>query len=275
MFHMLRRAVVALLALVSPAALSAEQQHPLFSQNFELSLGGQYVDADASVAVVVEPLPETAIDLSDMGISEDTAVFYAAARWRFAERWLLSFTYNEFDESGSTVIADSFNFDGVEYPAGAALRSRLQLNAYILDVAYSFGKGENYEWGAGMGLHAFDLAAELDAALFVGDAQARISQSGHSLLAPVPNFRVFADYALNPRNALRFGAGWLSANVEDYDGSLLYASLRLEHSINDSIGIGIGAQYTRIDLRHDPGGRSREEYEADLLGATAFLTFRF
>jgi hypothetical protein len=275
MFHSKQRVILALLVFLSPVAVPAEEQHPLFSQAFELSVGGQYVDADASVVAVVEPLPETEIDLDDMGIAEDATVFYAAARWRVADRWLLSFTYNEFDESGRTVIADSFNFDGVEYPAGADLNSRLQLTAYILDVAYSFGKGENYEWGAGVGLHAFDLAAELEASLFVGEVQADISESGESLLAPVPNFRVFADYAFDARNALRFSAGWLSASFEDYDGSLLYASLKLEHSFNDSIGVGLGAQYTQIDVTHDPGGRSRQKYDTDLLGAVAFLTFRF
>ncbi|MEE4661716.1 MAG: hypothetical protein V2J89_14695 [Halieaceae bacterium] len=261
--------------IATAVADAADGQHPAFDKAFELSLGGQYVVADANVSAVVAPLPETGIDLDDMGIDDEATVFYAAARWRFAERWAATLTYNEFDQSGATEVSDTFNFDGVVYPAGARLNSQLQLNAYILDVAYSFGKASNYEWGAGLGLHALDLAAELDANLFIGQSEIVLSQAADSLLAPVPNVRVFADYAFNHRNILRFNAGWLSADYEDYSGSLIYASLRLEHAFNDSIGAGIGAQYTGLDLRNDPGGRSRQEYDAELLGVMGFLTYRF
>ncbi|MEM0954358.1 MAG: hypothetical protein AAGI24_09460 [Pseudomonadota bacterium] len=258
-----------------PLAEAEEGINPIFTSRFNLQLGVQYTDSSATVAVTRRGLPETEIDLDDMGIDDSSTVFYAGARWRIADRWTASFTYNEFDENGSTVIEESFNFDGEEYPVGAELDSRLQLNAYILDLAYSFGKGSNYEWGAGLGLHSFEFAAELEAALFVGDTEEAISDSSESLLAPVPNFRFFADYAFNRRNAIRFNAGWLSANYEDYDGALLYASLRFDHNFGNNFGVGLGVQYTDIELDHEPSDTSSERYDADILGAMAYVSYRF
>ncbi len=264
------------LALLMPlTALAQEGVHPIFDSKFELQMGIQYTDTKADVAVVVDPLPETSIDLQDMGIDDTATVFYAGGRWRFAERWTTTFTYNSFDEEGGGTIQDSFNFDGEVYPAGASLDSELRLDAYILDVAYSVGKGRNYEWGAGLGLHSFVFEAGLTARLTAGDEVLDFSDSTDSILAPVPNARFFADYAFDARNAIRFNAGWLSASYEDYDGRLVYASLRFDHSFGGKFGVGVGVQYTDVELEHDPGGRSREEYEVDLLGAMAYLSYRF
>ncbi len=272
----MRKLLLAAAVMLTPVAVAAQDTgNPIFNTAFELQLGVQYNDADADVAAVVEPLPETKITLDDMGIDENSTVFYFGSRWRFAERWSASFTYNRFDEDGSTTIEDEFNFDGEIYPVGADLDSSLKLDAYIFDVAYSFGKGRNYEWGAGLGLHSFVFEAGLKARLFVGGEDTTISDSTDDILAPVPNFRVYADYAFDARSAIRFNAGWLSASYDDYDGSLVYASLRFDHSFGGKFGVGVGVQYTDIDLEHDPGGRSREEYEVELLGAIAYLSYRF
>ena len=266
---------VLLLVVGLPVALADEGVNPIFTSRFNLQLGVQRTDSEATVAVTRAPLPETEIDLDDMGIDESSTVFYAGARWRIADRWTANFTYNQFDENGSTVIEESFNFDGELYPVGASLDSRLQLDAYIFDVAYSFGKGRNYEWGAGLGLHSFDFAAELKADVFVGSIDQTVSEANESLLAPVPNFRFFADYAFDSRNAIRFNAGWLSANIEDYDGALIYASLRFDHNFGNNFGVGLGVQYTDVELDHEPSSRSREQYDADILGAMAYISYRF
>jgi hypothetical protein len=272
---MRRHLPLLLLALPALPAMAQDDRNPIFDSRFDLQLGIQYTDTDANVAAVVDPLPETKIDLDDMGIDDNATVFYAGGRWRFGERWSANFTYNRFDEEGDTIIEDSFNFDGEIYPAGADLDSELKLDAYILDVAYSFGKGRNYEWGAGLGLHSFVFEAGLKARLFVGEGEVTVSDSTDSVLAPVPNARLYADYAFDARNAIRFNAGWLSASYDDYDGSLVYASVRYDHNFGERFGVGVGVQYTDIDLEHDPGGRSREEYEVDLLGAIAYLSYRF
>ncbi len=269
------RTIALLWAAQLPAHAAAEDgRHSIFTSQLEVQLGAQYTVANADVAVTRAPLPETVLDLEDLGIDNNATVFWMNARWHFADRWAASFTYNRFDESGSTSVSETFNFDGVEYPVGAALESSLQLDAYIVDVAYSFGKGQNYEWGAGLGLHAFDFAASLQGTLNIGDASAEIGSAAQSLLAPVPNLRVFADYALNKRNALRFNAGWLSADVGDYDGALLYASARYEYSFSSRFGAGIGIQYTDVDLEHEPSSLKREQYAAEFLGAVAYITYR-
>lgn len=272
----MRRLLLATAVLLAPVAVVAQDTvNPIFDTAFELQLGVQYTDTDADVAAVVDPLPETKINLDDMGVDENSTVFYAGGRWRFAERWSANFTYNRFDESGSTTVKDEFNYDGEIYPVGADLDSSLKLDAYILDVAYSVGKGRNYEWGAGVGLHSFAFEAHLKASLFVTDEDTTFSDSADDILAPVPNLRVYGDYAFNARSALRFNAGWLSASYDDYDGSLVYASLRFDHSFGGKFGVGVGVQYTDIDLKHDSGDGSREEYQVDLLGAMAYLSYRF
>jgi hypothetical protein len=110
--------------------------------------------------------------------------------------------------------------------------------------------------------------------LGVGDQQADFIQSGRTLLAPVPNLRIAGSWFASKRLALTATAGWLSANVEDYDGSFVYAHVRGVYAFSDRIGVSLGYQHTNIDITQTRE-RSELNYDLRLDGPTLTLNYAF
>ncbi len=266
-------AAVVLLAAGTAAAQSAV--NPVLEDTFTFRAGVIRNDIDGTATVSREPLPVTPIGLNVLGLDDDDTSPWAAMRWRFGKRWALNLHYDRFEKNASAEIEDSFNFDGTVYPAGARLESDLRADAYVMDLSYSILRGRAYEAGIGVGVHAFDLDARIKGGIELGDIVETLDTSDQSLIAPVPNLRAFGTYAFGPNLSVTGSAGWLSASYEDWDGRFLYLRGTAEYRLWERWALGVGYQFTDIDIEHDRGGGDFEEYEFDLRGIQAYLGFSF
>ena len=268
--------LLALILATTAAPICADALNPVLDDKFTFKLGVLYNKADADITVSVAPLPPTPVSLDFLGIDDTGVRPWAALRWRFGEKWALNFSYDRYDESGGNISTEPFNFDGVLYPVGASLDTELRADAYVMDVSYAIWKKSNYEAGLGLGLHAFDFKAGIDAFLEVDDVVIiDYEDQSDDLIAPVPNLRLFGTYAFNPKVSVTVNAGWLSLTYEDYDGSFWYFAPTLDYRFGENFGAGIGYKYTDIDLEHDSGGGDFEEYNMEFNGATAYISYSF
>lgn len=266
--------------LLAPRAWTAvaadpDSIHPMLQDNFTFRAGALRNKADARFIASSPLLPETEVDMGTLGLNQTKTTGWLAFRWRFSQRWALNFSYNAFAVEGGRNITRPFNFDGIEFEAGTDIDTSLRADAWVADVSYSFYKSRNLEMGAGLGIHAFDMKTEIDSIVFVGDKIQRQKSSKTTLIAPVPNLRLFSRLALSNRSALALESGLLSLNYDDWSGSFFYASGRMEYRFKNRVGAGIGYQLTDMNLEESRRFGGRRVYDIKFSGATFYLTYSY
>lgn len=256
------------------AGASTSKGERFLNAKHRISAGMAQQDMDAGIRSTIDGFDPIVVKLDELGVDDSDNSYYVDYRYRFNPRWSMLAGAYSFAGSGSRTAERDFNYDGVDYTAGAEIRADFDIDAYLLDVMYSVHRGERSEILVGAGIHALDMAASLRGTLTVDDQQAQTSQSGTTLLAPVPNLRFAATWLATDRIVLTATAGWLSANVDDYEGSFVYAHLRGVFAVTENVGIALGYQRTDIDITQIRA-RSELNYDVRLDGPTLTLTYAF
>ena len=264
-----------LIALLLVSSLSAAQPVGYFKAKSSIGIGAAYQTADAQLRASSANLPEISFDLDDLGMKREDWSWALEGRWRFKPKWMLVALAYKFDQDGNRSIDRDFNFDGKEFQAGTSLDTNIQINTYILDVMYTVYSTDRAEIFLGGGIHAIDLDASISGGVFVGDKEVKRAKGSSEILAPLPNLRAQAYYALNDQWGLAVAMGWLSANYEDYDGSFAYIHPRIGYGFTDHWSVTAGYQYVDIDLTHEKSSSRESEFNMDFKGPTIFLNYRF
>ncbi len=257
-------------------APAQDVSHPYFrgENKHVLMVGATWQDADVELSATRGRLPGAKLTLSDLGLDNNYTSWMAEYRYRINDRWSLSVGAFTFEVDGSREVARDFNFDGVEFEAGASLDTDLGVDTYMIDLMYNVYQGQRSAILLGGGLHAFDLSADLSARVFIGEEERSGRAAGDSVLAPLPNLRGQWFYALSPKLSVLATAGWLSANYDDFDGEFVYAHGRLHYAFGSGIGLSAGYQFTSIDLTEDKSN-GENSYELEIQGPTLQLTYSF
>lgn len=250
--------------------------HPQLTATHTFSLGAFQQDGNASFYADVDNqmTPKTEIDLGDLGMTESDLSWLAEYRYRLSDKWMLSLGGYKFDTNGSKEAQKTFEYNGVEFEAGVEIDSTLTLDTYIFDVMYKVYGSDRAHLFVGGGVHVTDIGVELKAKAFIGDVEGSGQRSSDDLLAPLPNLRAQGMYAFTPKWSITGTAGWLSLNVDDYEGSFSYISARLSYLFNEHLGFGLGYQLLDMDFNVE---REHGEAGVDLQfsGPSAFLTYSF
>ena len=74
--------------------------------------------------------------------------------------------------------------------------------------------------------------------------------------------------------SLFFTLGWLSLNIDEYEGSFSYISARVFYLFTDHLGLGLGYQFLDMDFSVD---RKNGEAGVDMQfnGPTAYISYSF
>ena len=249
--------------------------HPYFDRRHTLSLGVTRQTADSELRASVPRLPEITVDLSDLGVDDTDESWLAEYRWRFSSRWSLVLAAYRFGSEGSRDTQRDFNFDGVEFEAGVALDTYIDIDTYIVDLLYAVHRSDKTEVLVGGGLHAFDLAIGIDTRAFAGDRERSDARADEEVLAPLPNLRAQAFHAFDSRWGVGLTAGWLSASYEDYSGGFGFIHLRGSYRFSKRFGVQLGYQFTHIDLTIERSNNRELELNVDMQGPTLLLAYNF
>jgi len=266
----------ALLLLGSVLQVQADSIHPQLDARHTIIVGAYWQDVDAEfyANVDAQQIPNSKIDLGDLGMSESDTSVMTEYRFRLNEKWLFSLGGYIFRTDGSIESKKTFDYDGVEFEAGVQLDSKLKLDTYIADVLYNVYSTEKSSIFIGGGFHVTNIKSEVKTKIFVDDRERTGMSGGDDLLAPLPNLRMQGMYAFSPKWALTGTVGWLSLNYDDYEGSFTYLHARLGYSITEHFGVSAGYQFLSMDYSVQ---RKRGEAGIDIefSGPTLQLGYRF
>jgi opacity protein-like surface antigen len=268
------------LAVFSIYGLQAHGQanpiHPQLTNTHTFLLGGFQQDVDAAFYADADNqnIPSAKIDLGDLGMDETDFSWLAEYRYRMSDKWLFSVGGYKFDTSGSLEANKTFNYDGVEFEAGVDIESELSTSTFIFDAMYKVYDSDRANVFVGGGVHFTDVETELKGRINIGDVAGSGKRAGDTLLAPLPNLRAHGIYAFSPKWSVSGSVGWLSMNIDDYEGSFSYLSARLSYLLTDHLGLGLGYQYLDMDFSVQ---RKNGEAGVDIQfnGPSAYISYSF
>ncbi len=249
---------------------TAETMHPGLTDKWQFTLAAFNQKPEATVQSTAPGDTPIKIDLGDLGLDDSDVIAQLAARWRFKNKWALTFGYSDFGLSSRETISQEFNYEGVTYPVEASLTTSLDLGVYIVALDYAFHRSDRTEWGIGAGIHALDLGMGFKATL---NDLTPLESTGDNFLAPLPNIRMYGRYAFSPKLLGSASVGWLSLEVGDYDGSILISILSLDYRFSDRWSAGISYQFSEFKLTVDNGGANDSKYDVGLGGASLSLKY--
>ncbi len=263
-----------LAALASSGQAQTESVHPYLDRKHTFLAGMYFQDAKAEVSARVDPFPRQTIGLGALGVSESDDSWYLEYRYRINERWGLAAAGHSFSSRGTRGNIRSFNFAGVEFPVGAELRSELSVDTYFIDAIYNVFRSPQTEISVGLGLHAFDFEMEIKGEARAGPTLFTESEAADDLLAPLPNLRLQLFHAFDSRWSIGASGGWVSANIDEWDGKFLFLHGRAAYRITEHLGLSVGYQFLDVDVtRSQP--RKRQEYDIEFEGPTVTFTATF
>ena len=272
---MRKTAATTLGALCLISAGNALADKPGFGDTLTLGIGTLWNQSDATFAYTLDGLPETELDLSDLGMKDSDTVLWLGGKWQFSDRFHLGASYSRFKADGSNTIDFNGDFGEVIFTSGATLTSNFESKLYIVDLAWDFLKTENAHLGVGVGVHVADLSFELGAVIDLplgGTLDLGVDKA--EVTAPLPNATLSGGVMMGEYLYLHGAAGYFSLNYSDYDGQLLSARAAIEWRPFERFGIGAGYQYVNLNLKVD-NSDSNEEYDLDLHGPLVFLSVGF
>lgn len=268
------RLLAAFYALSGCYGLSAQAEsiHPQLDAKHVIVLGAYRQSADGEFYATPNDLDKKSIKFKDLDVDNTDTSVMAEYRYRLNDKWLFSVGTYQFASGGTIQTKRDFEYNGVEFQAGAKLDTNLDIDTYMLEAMYSVYKTDRAEILLGGGLHMFDFSADLEAQLQVGDQEREKSQASDDILAPLPNLRLQGFYALSPKWGLAMTAGWLSAKYEDYDGAFVYVHARTTYRFTERFGAGVGYQFVDVDLEVDQA-RGKAGFEVRFDGPAVYFTY--
>jgi len=246
-----RKLLILLFLFLATSNIEAQEEsgHPLLSDDWLFRFGLASMDANVKVGLANEDIGTIpVINLNDLGVDNKFTSGWAYVVWQAPKKWSWGFNYFRSEVDGERVTSSDIEFGDLDIPAGSGVKSKFVTNFYVLNGYYDFYQSPTSAAGVGLGIYGLDLKMDLQA--FVGDEAGAESQSA-SVLAPLPTLSLYYKHAFNDKWAIWANAGYFSANIDNYDGDIVTASISVDYWFNENWGLGAGYNYVDIDLTVD------------------------
>jgi len=157
--------LTALVITVIALPTQAESMHPQLTAKHTFILGAYHQDANAEIYADVDAdeVDRAKIDLGDLGLRETDTSWMAEYRYRLNDKWLFSLGAYTFDTDGSLKAKKTFEYDGVEFEAGAKLDTSLKVDTYIADAMYKVYGSDRANVYVGGGFHISKISTDIEA----------------------------------------------------------------------------------------------------------------
>jgi hypothetical protein len=233
-------------------ALPAGAQAQALDDRFwaEASLYWPAVDTDIRADNLATANPGTEIDFeSDLDLSDRKTLPAVLVGARLGSGFSIVGEYFRVKRSNSATIDREIVIDDVTYPVDAVLDASFASDVYRLSIGWAFARGENYEAGAVLGLHATDFEVSLAGQGSVNGQPLSNEVRRKDVLAPLPTLGVFGSWEVMEDLTLNGRFDFMSLGIDDFDGRLINVQANLVYRVFDNVGIGVGYRY--VDYRVD------------------------
>lgn len=261
--------------LSCPANAAGNSLNPILDDKFSFRLGATWLKADGSFSSTKDGESTNKISTGDLGVDDTETNFYFGARWRFTERWRLTFNYFGLDiDSSVRKDFDELDFGDIQASGFLGVDTTFKTDFYVAQVGYSLLKNERAELGIGAGFHVVNFDTKLKVSGGINNASGSVQSDSVDLTAPLPNILGYGAYAITPKLSLEGGVGWFGLDYGDYSGKLVTLAANLEYRLTDHFGVGVGYNYVDMDLTIDKSNR-KDKYDLDYKGPVAYVSASF
>ena len=250
--------------------------NPILDDAFTFKLGASWLKADGTFSSTRDGEPTDKLSTGDLDIDDTNTQAGFAFRWRFTDRWRLTFDYLGLDNDGN--VREEFNdfeFGDIKASGFLEIDTKFETDFYIAQVGYSFLKNERAELGIGAGAHVINFDTRLKVSGGVtGIGSGSVQSDTVTLTAPLPNVLGFGSYAFTPKLSVDGSVGWFGLSYNDYSGDLLALTANLDYRVTKHFGVGVGYNYFDMDLTIKKSNR-KDKYDLDYKGPFVYVSAGF
>jgi hypothetical protein len=227
--------------------------NPSLTKNWVFDAGAVFQNLDGGATADLNRGGGGSIGFSQIGLDDHSTSPFFAARWRFADRWRLDFTFDSVDVDGSRTVSREIEFGFITIPASARADSSLNIRNYSGFIGYSFVKDEQSELGARFGLTIMDAKFSISGTANALGQTISTGTQKTEVVGPIPTLGIYGTYALSNRWTVEGSVDGLAGSLGDYSGHYLAATANLTYWLNDVFAIGVGYRYVDGKLEHEGG----------------------
>lgn len=265
--------LVVLMLFASVLASSAFAQegrdlHPLLTEKFSVDVGVYFPDreveigVDGSAALVGQ---QRDIDFSEnFGLRKRDDLFALDFGWRFGEKWEIGAQYFESDGQRQAVLEEDVEWGDFVFGEGTGVAAGIDFTLIRTFFGRNFDSANHHDFGVGIGLHYLEIGGFIEGNATVNGQPAGFRRETAKAAAPLPNIGAWYVRSLSDRWAFRARLDWLSADVGDYDGTLINASAGINYQLFEHVGLGASYNLFQLDVGVDDGtwrGEVKTTYE--------------
>lgn len=230
---------------ILPNTQETVEDLPWHARRFRLMAGGFFPLNNTAVSVNGNNgRIGTRIDLEDnLGFDTTTNSFYANAMWRASKRSKFELEYFYLDRKTVYTLDESINFKDHTYPIYAQVGAYFNTSILRFDYQYAIICKPKYEIGVLIGTHLMfiDMGMWLDTNI----GSVGISDQ-FKVTAPLPDVGIWGSWVLGKRFGLYGNINYLSAKIDNIDGSILSYNVSL--LFNAYRNFSIMAGYSGLDV---------------------------
>ncbi len=247
--------IVCLLCFAGPRltiAAESEDLHPYLQRGFSLDVGVFFPDRHLDLSVngsVAGENDEIDFDRGfQLGSADET--FAAELSWRFRGKWSVVGQFFKTSDSARVVLEEDIEWGNVVFSAGSFATAGTDFTLTRIFFGRSFNTSKSHDVGIGGGLHWLHIGSFIEGEILVDGTPAAARRSV-SAEVPLPNIGAWYKYSISPRWALRARLDLFGADIGDYDGLLVNASLGLNFQAFEHVGLGLSYNYFELDISID------------------------
>lgn len=251
---------------------------------FKINIGAMFVtDFSTNVGAKKQTRPAfNNIDWNkDLDLKNDTSAFRLDGYYRFNDRHSIDFAYYSVKSEGHKNSTKSFEYEDILVGVGANVNTYFNMDVYKVSYGYTFYHTENLELMLSAGLHITDIEIGLSASgnisVVAGGNAASVSgnvyKNDESVTMPLPVFGFKGAYSFFDKKLYSiFKTEYFQLKYDDYDGSVVVASLALEYRFTENYGAGIGYNINKINLDYKPADKELK-VSNEFSGVMVYLTY--
>jgi hypothetical protein len=236
-------------------AAETDDLHPYLESGFSLDLGMFFPDRhlDLSVNGSIADINDE-IDF-DKGLKLGSAdsTFAAELSWRFRDKWSIVGQFFKSSDSGRLVLEEDIEWGDVVFGAGSFASVGTEFSLTRIFFGRQFNTSRRHDIGIGGGIHWLHIGTFVEGEILVNGVPAGARRSV-SVEAPLPNLGAWYMYSISSRWALRSRLDLFGADIGDYKGLLVNASLGVNFQAFEHFGIGLNYNYFELDVSIDKSG---------------------
>jgi hypothetical protein len=267
---------VALTGSITQLSQAQEQSnvHPYLTEEFFVDIGVFFPERHVGIRVNGSITgPSEPIDLEgDLGARISDQTFSLDFGWRFGEKWQLEGQYFASSGGREASLKEDVEWGDFVFRAGTSVKAGQDFSLIRAFFARRFESSDKHEFGVGAGLHWLEFGAFIEGNIITGDGTTAFRRESVTAVAPLPNIGAWYMHSMSPKWAFKTRVDWFGASFDDYDGTLINASLGLNYQAFDNFGVGLNYNIFDLDVgvkKSNWRGSANMSYK----GLYAYLSF--